>query len=343
MNGSRIPAALNVTHNRHHYSSPSIVTCVCAAALALASAWHANAAEPGAYPAKPVRMIVPFAPGGADIVGRMLAQKLTEKLGQPFVIENRGGAASVLGTDLVAKAPADGYTVLFCTASHAVNAVFMKKLPYDPMRDFEFAASIGAIPFVLVTHPALPVKTVKEFVAFAKTRPGQLFYSTAGAGGIGHLASELFAKEAGIKISHVPYKGTGPMVTALLVGEVQFAMPQISGALAIIQAGKVRTLGIAAQQRLPMAREIPTLRESGIDHVAGTWYGVLAPRGTSRQVIEVLNREINAQLKDAAFRDQLTARGLLLDIMTPQEFAAYVKAEIGKWGGAMKAAGIPQE
>lgn len=309
----------------------------------LALAGTSNAAEPGTYPARTVRVVVPFAPGGSDIVARMLAQKLTEKLGQSFVIENRPGAASVLGTEVVAKAPADGYTVLFCTASHAANAVFLRKLPYDPVRDFDSVASIGAVPFVLVTHPALPVKSVKEFVAFAKARPGQLFYSSAGTGGIGHLANELFAKEAGIKVSHVPYKGTGPMLTALLVGEVQFSMPQMSGALAMIQAGKVRTLGIAAAQRVPMAPEIPTLRESGVDHVSGTWYGVLVPRGTPRQAVEVLSREINAQLKDSSFRDQLTARGLVEDIMTPPEFAAYVKAEIEKWRGVMRAAGIKQE
>jgi tripartite-type tricarboxylate transporter receptor subunit TctC len=308
-----------------------------------AGSFSARAAEPGAYPAKSVRIVVPFAPGGSDIVARMLAQKLTEKLGQSFVVENRAGAASVVGTDVVAKAPADGYTVLFCTASHAANAVFLRKLPYDPVRDFEAVASIGAVPFVLVTHPALPVKSVKEFVAFAKARPGQLFYSSAGTGGIGHLANELFAKEAGIKVSHVPYKGTGPMLTALLIGEVQFSMPQMSGALAMIQARKVRTLGIAASQRVPMAPEIPTLRESGVDHVSGTWYGVLAPRGAPRQAIDVLNREINAQLKEAAFREQLTARGLVEDIMAPQEFAAFVKAEINKWGGVMRAAGLKQE
>jgi tripartite-type tricarboxylate transporter receptor subunit TctC len=302
-----------------------------------------NAAEPGAYPTRAVRMVVPFAPGGSDIIARMLAPRLSEKLGQSFVVENRAGAASVLGTDLVAKAPADGYTVLFCTASHAATAVFLKKLPYDPVRDFEAVASVGAVPFVLVTHPALPVKSVKEFIAFARSRPGQLFYSSAGAGGIGHLANELFAKETGIKVTHVPYKGTGPMLTALLVGEVQFSMPQVSGALAIIQAGKARTLGVAASQRMPMAPEIPTLRESGVNHVAGTWYGVLAPRGAPRQAIDVLNREINAQLKDTAFRDQLTARGLVLDIMSPPEFAGFVKSEIEKWRGVMRAAGIKQE
>ena len=314
-----------------------------AGAWALATTGASYAAEPGAYPVKPVRMIVPFAPGGSDIIARMLAPKLSEKLGQSFVVENRPGAASVLGTDVVAKAAPDGYTVLFCTASHAANAVYFRKLPFDPVRDFESVASIGAVPFVLLTHPALPVKSVKEFIALAKARPGQLFYSSAGTGGVGHLANELFAKEAGIKVTHVPYKGTGPMVTALLVGEIQFSMPQMSGALATIQSGRVRTLGVASAQRMKMAPEIPTLRESGVDHVAGTWYGVLLPRGAPRQAVEVLNREVNAQLRDPAFREQLTARGLIEDVMSPQEFAAFIKTEIGKLAGVMRAAGIKQE
>jgi len=311
--------------------------------LALAATGASKAAEPGTYPAHAVRVVVPFAPGGSDIVARMLAQRLTEKLGQSFVVENRGGAASVVGTEVVAKAAADGYTVLFCTASHAVTAAYFRKLPYDPVLDFEAVASIGAVPFVLVTHPALPVKTVKDFVAFAKSRPGQLFYPSPGTGSIGHLANELFAKETGIKVTHVGYKGSGPMLTAMLVGEVQFGMPNISAALAVIRAGKVKTLGVASAQRVQMAPELPTLRESGVDHVSGTWYGVLAPRGAPRAAIDLLNREINAQLKDAAFRDQLAARGLVEDIMAPREFTGFVKAEIDKWRGVMRAAGIPQE
>ena len=334
---------LRVTFSRRLHSSLPVVAFAYAVALALAGAPHAFSAEPGAYPNRPVRMVVPFAPGGADIVARLMVPRLSEKLGQSFVIENRPGAGSVLGTDVVAKSPPDGYTVLFCTASHAANAVYYKKLPFDPVRDFESVAAIGAVPFVLVTHPALPVRSVKEFVAFAKARPGQLFYSSAGTGGIGHLSSELFAKEAGIKVAHVPYKGTGPMVTALLVGEVQFAMPQVSGALATIKAGKVRTLGIAAAQRMQMAPDIPTLKDSGVDHVSGTWYGVLLPRGAPRQAIDLLNREINAQLRDAAFKEQLSARGLIEDVGSPQDFAAFIKTQIGKLAEVMRVAGIAQE
>jgi tripartite-type tricarboxylate transporter receptor subunit TctC len=301
----------------------------------------AGAAE--TYPAKPVRVIVPFAPGGSDIAARMLGQKLTEKLGQSFVIENRGGAAGMVGTEIAAKSPPDGYTVLFCTASHAVTAVYYRKLQYDPVRDFVPVASVGAVPFVLVTHPALPVKSVREFVALAKSRPGALYYSSPGTGSIGHLANELFAKRTGIRVTHVAYKGTGPALTALLSGEVQFAMPNVSGALAQIRAGKLKTLGVASAQRMPFAPDLVTLREVGVDLVSGTWYGVLAPRGAPQHAVDVLNREITAFLKTGELRDQLGTRGIVVEPMTPQEFGAFIRSEIDKWGGVMKDAHIQQE
>ena len=295
------------------------------------------------YPARPVRMVVPFAPGGSDIVARMLAQKLSEKLGQPFVVENRGGAAGMVGAEVVAKSAPDGYTVLFCTASHAVTAVYYRKVPYDPVRDFAAVASVGSVPFVLTVHPALPVKSIREFVALARSRPGELFYSSPGTGSIGHLADELFAKRTGIRVTHVAYKGTGPALTALLSGEVQFALPNISGALAHIRSGKLKTLGIASAGRAPMAPDLVTMREAGVDLVSGTWYGVLAPRGTPAAAIDILNRELGALLKTASMHEQLVARGVVLEIMSPQEFADFVRAEIDKWGGVMKDARIQQE
>jgi tripartite-type tricarboxylate transporter receptor subunit TctC len=295
------------------------------------------------YPVKPVRVIVPFAPGGSDIAARMLGQKLTEKLGQSFVIENRGGAAGVVGTEIAAKSAPDGYTVLFCTASHAVTAVTYRKLPYDPIRDFVPVASVGSVPFVLVTHPALPVRNVRQLIALGKSRPGALYYSSPGAGSIGQLANELFAKRAGIRVTHVAYKGTGPALTALLSGEVQFAMPNISGALAQIRAGKLRMLGVASAQRVPFAPDLATLREAGIDLVSGTWYGVLAPRGAPQQAVEILAREIAGLLKTGDLRDQLGTRGIVVEPMTPQEFGGFIRAEIEKWGGVMKDAGIQQE
>ena len=302
-----------------------------------------TAAMAAEYPARPVRMIVPFAPGGSDISARLLAQKLTEKLGQPFVVDNRGGAAGVLGTDVVAKAPPDGYTVLFCTASHAVTAVYYKKLPYDPIKDFAAVAAVGAVPFVLVTHPALPVKSVRDFVALAKSKPDQLYYSSPGTGSIGHLANVLFARRTNIRVTHVAYKGTGPALTALLSGEVQFAMPNLTGALTQIRAGKLKTLGVADARRSPLAPDLFTLRESGVDLVSGTWYGVLAPQGTPQQAVDVLNREIGALLKSAELREQLAERGVVAETMTPQEFADFIRAEIGKWAGVIRDARIEQE
>lgn len=306
-------------------------------------AFGAVAGAADSYPVKPVRVVVPFAPGGSDIAARMLGQKLTEKLGQPFVIENRGGAAGVLGTDIAAKSPPDGYTVLFCTASHAVTAVYYRKLPYDPIRDFVPVASVGSVPFVLTTHPALPVRSIKEFVALAKSRPGALYYSSPGTGSIGQLANELFAKRTGIRVTHVAYKGTGPALTALLSGEVQFAMPNVSGALAQIRAGKLRTLGVASAQRMPFAPDLVTMRETGVDLVSGTWYGVLAPRGAPQQTVEVLNREITGLIRTGELRDQLGTRGIVVEPMTPQEFAGFIRSEIDRWAGVMKDAGIQQE
>jgi tripartite-type tricarboxylate transporter receptor subunit TctC len=249
----------------------------------------------------------------------------------------------VVGADIVAKAPADGYTLLFCTASHAVTAVYYRKLPFDPIRDFAAVAAVGSVPFVLVTHPSLPVKSIRDFIALARSRPGQLFYSSAGTGGIGHLASELFARRTGIKVTHVGYKGTGPALTALLSGEVQFAILNLAGVLTQVRAGKLKPLGVASAQRSPLAPDLSTMKESGVDLVSGTWYGVLAPRGAPQHAIDLLNREINALLKTGEFREQLAARGIVADTMTPQEFSAFVRSEIDKWGGVMKDAGIRQE
>jgi tripartite-type tricarboxylate transporter receptor subunit TctC len=293
------------------------------------------------YPSKQVRIIVPFAPGGSDVAARMLAHKLTEKLGQTFIIDNRPGAAGTLGTDLGAKAPPDGYTLLFATASFAVTAVAYQKLPFDPIRDFAAVGSIGSVPFVLVTHPSLPVDSVRQFVALAKAKPGQLNYGSPGAGGIGHLAHVLFARRTGIQVTHIAYKGTGPAVTALLTGDIQFMMPNLIGALPLVSAGKIKALGVASARRAPLAPQIPTMAESGVSGVEmGTWYGLLAPRGTPQPVIQLLNREIVSLLQSKEFRDQLATRGVVAESTTPEEFSAFIRAEIDKWGSVIKDAGL---
>lgn len=297
-----------------------------------------------AYPYRPVRLIVGFAPGGSDVPARLLAQRLGEKLGQPFVVDNRPGASGVLGTNLAAKAPADGYTLVFSTASHAVTAVYYRKLPFDPIKDFAPIVSVGSVPFALVTHPSLPANSVKEFVALARARPTQLNYASAGTGGIGHLANVLFEQRTGIRVTHVAYKGTGPAVAAVVSGEVQFMMPNLIGATALVRSGKLKALAVASARRSPLAPDLPTMSEAGVrGFEAGTWYGVQAPHGTPQAVIALLNREITAALQTRALREKLATLGVEPATGTPQDFAKFIRSEIEKWGTAMKDAGLAQE
>ena len=312
--------------------------------VALLSSAAAFAASSQPYPSRPVRLLIGYAPGGSDVSGRLLAQKLAEKFGQPFVIDNRPGASSVLATDLLSKAPPDGYTLIYSTAAHSVTAVFYEKLPYDPIRDFAPVSRVGSVPFVLVTHPSFPATTLKEFVAVARQKPGGLNHGSAGTGGIGHLAQRLFCKQAGIEGRHIGYKGTGPAVMAIVSGEIHFGMPNLVGALPQVRAGKLRAYGTATAARTTIAPEIPTLAEAGVPGVeAGTWYGVNAPRGTPQTVVQQLNREIVAILESPVLREQFAILGVVPEPSTPQEFGAFVRSEIEKWGGVMKFAGMKQE
>jgi tripartite-type tricarboxylate transporter receptor subunit TctC len=297
-----------------------------------------------AYPYRPVRLIVGFAPGGSDVPARLIAQKLAEKLGQPFVVDNRPGASGVLGTAIAAKAPADGYTLVFSTASHAVTAVYYRTLPFDPIKDFDPITFVGSIPFALAVTPSLPANSVKEFIALARAKPGGLNYASPGTGSIGHLANVVFAKRAGIQATHVAYKGTGPSVAALMSGEVQFMMPNLIGVAALARSGKLKALAVAGARRSQIAPDLPTMAEAGVpDFVAATWYGVQAPRGTSQPVVGLLNREIAAAIATPELREKLVALGIELETGTPQAFAKFIRSEIERWGAAMKDAGLAQE
>ena len=306
---------------------------------------HAHAASSAsAYPNRPVRLIVPFAPGGSDVPARMLAQRLSEKMGQPFVVDNRPGASGVLGGDITAKATPDGYTLLFATASHAVTPAYYEKLPYDPIRDFAPVGNVGSVPFALATHPSLGASTMKDFIAIAKAKSGQLNYSSPGTGSIGHLANVLLLKQTGAQATHVGYKGTGPAVTALLAGEVQFMMPNLIGALPHLRSGKLRVLGVASVQRAPSAPELPTFAETGVRGAeSGTWYCVLAPRGTPQAIVDALNREIVALLNTPGLRDQLATVGVIPETGTPRELATFIRSELEKWSGVMTYAGLKKE
>ena len=293
------------------------------------------------YPLRPVRMIVLFPPGGSDTVARMLGQRLAERLGQSFVIDNRPGAAGVIGADIVAKSPADGYTLLFATASFAISAGFDRKLPYDSIKDFSAIGFVAAVPFLLLTHPSVAANSVQELLALARARPDQLNAASAGTGGAGHLATEVFKSMSGARITHIPYKGTGPALTALLSGEAQLMFASIGGGLPQARAGKLRALAVSSARRSSLVPELPTVAESGVPgYDAITWYGGLAPRATAPAVIGMLNREIIAVLGAAEFRERLAALGIEPTVSTPQEFAAYLKADIAKWGRAIRDAGV---
>lgn len=302
------------------------------------------AAAQGRYPTRPVTLVVPFPPGGSDTVARILGPKLKQTLGEPWVIDNRPGAAGTLGSGVVARAAPDGYTLLFATASFPVAAVFYKNLPFDSIRDFTPVAAVGSQPFVLVVHPSLPVKSVKDLIALAKSHPDQLNYASTGTGGIGHLASELFKHATGVPITHVPYKGTGPAVTAVLSGECQLMLPNVSGALPYIRAGRLRALAVAATSRSALAPDLPTFAELGYpDLVAGTWYGVLAPQRTPPAIVETLNKALVAALRDKTIHGEITAVGVEPMISTPDEFGRFVQSEMTKWGRVMQQAGLTQK
>jgi len=309
--------------------------------VALLTVFAAGAAAQSAYPNRPIRVVIQFPPGGSDTVARILCQKMGEHLGQPFVIDNRPGAAGVIGATIVAKAAPDGYTLLFATASFAMTAAFSKKLPYDSIRDFDAIGFIGSQPFVLVVHPSVAANSVKELIALAKTKP--LNFGSTGTGGAGHLTHELFNNMAGIKGTHVPYKGTGPLVTALIAGEVAVGMPNISGVWGQVRAGKLKALGVSSLKRTAFAPELPTIAEMGVPgYESATWYGLTAPRGTPPAAISVLNREIAVALKTEV-RDKLAAIGVEAAPSTPKEFTDYMRAEIAKWSRIIKAAAISDQ
>jgi tripartite-type tricarboxylate transporter receptor subunit TctC len=301
----------------------------------------ANVAAQSTYPNRPVRVVIQFAPGGSDVVARILCQKMGENLGQPFVIDNRPGAAGVIGANIVAKAAPDGYTTLFATASFAVTAASNAQLPYDSIKDFDSIGFIGSQPFALVVHPSVPANSLKDYIALAKVKPFN--FASAGTGGIGHLTQELFHHLAGVKGTHVPYKGTGPMVTALLGGEVPAAMVNISGSWSHVRAGRLKALGVASLKRTTFAPELPTIAESGLPGFEGsTWYALTAPRGTPATAITVLNREIAAALKTDT-REKIIALGVELAPSTPQAFAQYMRDEVEKWRKIIKVAGIAEQ
>jgi tripartite-type tricarboxylate transporter receptor subunit TctC len=303
------------------------------------------AAAQNNYPNKSVRFVVPFAPGGGtDIIGRIIAQALSEALGQPVVVDNRGGAGSTLGTEIVAKSPADGYTLLFGNISLAFNATLYQKLSYDAQRDLAPITLAAVQPNIVVINPALPAKNLREFIDFARANPGKYNYASAGVGSGTHLAAELLKMLTRINLVHIPYKGTGPALNDLVGGQVNMMVSTFASALPHVKSGRLRALGVTTTKRSPAAPEVATLIEGG---VAGfdysTWYGVFAPRGTPKPIIDRLHATTHKVLARDEIRSRLDSQGVDPIVNSPAEFAAYLKSETDKWGKVVRATGAKGE
>jgi tripartite-type tricarboxylate transporter receptor subunit TctC len=297
------------------------------------------------YPTKAIRFVVPFAPGGGtDIIGRVVAQALNDALGQPVVVDNRGGAGSTLGTEIVAKSPADGYTILFGNISLAFNATLYTKLRYDTIRDLAPISLSAVQPNILVIHPGLPAKNLKEFIELARAHPGKYNYASAGTGSGTHLAAELLKLQTKIDIVHVPYKGTGPALTDLLGGQINMMVSTFASALPHVKSGRMRALGVTTAKRSPAAPDVPTLIEGGVaGYDYSTWYGLLAPAGTPKPIIDMLNTTNRKVLARDDIKQKLESQGVDPIVNTPAEFSAYMKSETEKWGKVVKATGAKAE
>jgi tripartite-type tricarboxylate transporter receptor subunit TctC len=303
----------------------------------------ASGAAAQTYPAKPIRMVVGFVAGGpTDALARLYAQRLGGSLGQQVVVENRGGADGVIAAEAVARSAPDGYTLFFPSSGHAINASLYKSLSYRTLEDFEPIALVGESPNLIAVPPSLPVRDLREFIALAKSKPGALNYGATSSPTF--LATELFTSMAGIQITRIPFKGAAPAMTALMSGDAQLVLSGIGTTLPQVKGGKLKGLAVTGASRSPLALEIPTVVESGIPgYVATTWYGVLAPAGTQRPIVERLNRETLALLEVAATKNALAVQGVVSTPMTPEEFGSFLRTEVAKWAKVVQDTGAKAE
>ena len=326
----------------HRPSIPSseelVINAIGIVIVALAAAGPVHAQT---YPAKPVRIIVPFPPGGGtDIVARAVAQKLGDSLGETFVVDNRGGAGGTIGSEAAAKSAPDGYTLGVATSStHGVAPSLYPRLGYDPVKDFAPVTLVATTPFVLVVHPALPVRSVKDLVALARSQPGKLNYGSAGNGSSNHLTVEMFNMMTGVRMTHVPYKGSGPALVDLMGGQVELMINDMSSLLNFVNSGKLRALAVTSGARNASLPAVPTIAESLPGYEAEAWYGILAPARTPPAIVTRIYEEIVKAMRSTDLKDRLKAQGLDGVANTPQEFLAYMQRDIAKWAKVVKASG----
>ena len=296
---------------------------------------------PAAYPNKPVKVVVPYPPGGAtDIVARIVFQQVSEATGQQFVIENRAGAGGNIGAEFVARAPADGYTLLIATTAHAINMSMFKGLSYDVVKDFTPVTQLTQGPLVLVATPAFPANNVRELIALAKAKPDTLNFASSGNGQSTHLSAELFNSMAGIKLSHVPYKGSSPALTDVMAGQVPLMFDTMLTAMPFVKAGKLKALAVTSPQRSPAAPDVPTIAESGLPgYEVFAWNGLLAPAGTPKAVIAQLSEELKKAMQLPQVKEKFSVQGFAASWNTPEQFGGFLRAEVNKWAKTVKASG----
>jgi len=316
---------------------------VLALGIALASLAATAANEP--FPVRPIRLISPFAPGGGnDTLSRALAQVMSKNIGQSVVVENRPGANTIIGMEVVAKAAPDGYTIITTSSSLAINAALYRKLPYDSARAFAPVSLIASSPQFVVVHPSLPVKSIRELIGFAKARPGELFYPVSGVGNISHLAGELFNLLAGVKLVSVPYKGAAPGLNDLVAGRLSVGFSSAIAVLPHIKSGRLRAIAVTIPTRVPGVPDLPTVAEAGVPGFeASTWYGVLAPAETPPPIVQRLSAELVRAVHAGEVKGGLVAQGLDVAGTTPEQFAAYIRTEMVKWAKVVKASGMKVE
>ena len=324
---------------------PLAAMCLLAASLLLAtatSAQNGDSAHPSRYPHKPVRMIVPLAPGGgSDIVGRIVSSALTDQWGQSVVVDNRPGAGSTMGTAIAARAAPDGYSLLVTSSSHTIGAALYPNLWFDVVRDFDEISLVASQPSIIAVNPAVRARTLKELVALMQAEPGRLGFGSAGQGTASHLSNELFLVAAGAKALHVPYKSAGLAATALVGGEIQFMVTNMATAVPLVRSGRLRGLAVTSLRRAPSMAELPTADEAGLPRFEySTWYGMLAPAGMPRKLLSQIHGDTVRAVRAPQIVERFGALGLDVQASTPEEFDAYVKAELEKWNRVVKVAGL---